>query len=224
MDQDTLTLLCTVATATPCPTPSASTAGSVGLDGGSVASLLLAPAIIAAVISGLVTFLGLWPASKLRRREAAEASQVAFNDRALNEFYAPIRELLSEVRILRDEIKTRVNKTGDPGWHTLDHVEDIRKDPVALALFEAIVKVNTRIKEILDTKSGLALDEVSKSGRWRVHHSLLEHTLKTPGYEAGTTLSYFPTEFEDQINAGFTKAVAEREAHRESASKKKGWW
>lgn len=141
------------------------------------------------------------------------------NVRALDEFYSPIRELLNEARILRDHINLRVNKTEDADWHTLDHVAKIKADKVSWALFDAMVQVNERIKQILDEKSGLARGAITASGLWRVHQSLLARALANPKDVPSTELSYFPKEFETQINAKFEALSAELDAH--SATDKK---
>ncbi|MAB77749.1 hypothetical protein [Microbacterium sp. UBA3394] len=203
-------LLATAPTETP-PT--------VGLDGGAIAALIFGPAVVAAFVSGAVTLLAPYISRKLRRDEATEAAAREMNVRALNEFYSPIRELLNEVKVLRDEISRRVNKPKNPDWHTLDHVPEIKADKVSWALFDAMVQVNLRIKQILDEKSGLARGAVTASGLWRVHQSLLARALANPEDVPSTELSYFPTEFETQINAKFDALSAELDAH--SATDKK---
>ncbi|WP_313354537.1 hypothetical protein [Microbacterium sp.] len=93
-------------------------------------------------------------------------------------------------------------------WHILDNIKAIREDKALWSLFEAIVKANVSIKAVLDTKSGLALSQVTTSGRWRVHHTMLEGAFEQPGYVADARLSYFPSEFEEEIRAGRDKLVA----------------
>lgn len=193
----------------PEPTP------TVSLDGWAIAALFIGPAVVAAVISGAVTFLALYPASKLRREEAAEVAKRDLNTRALNEFYSPIRELLNEVEILRNEIHRRVNKANVTPWHTLDHIVEIKADKDAWVLYDAMVKVNERIKQLLDEKAGLARGAVTESGLWRVHQSLLARALANPNDVPATELNYFPADFETQINAQFDLLAAQIGAHSE---------
>ncbi|GAA3917785.1 hypothetical protein [Microbacterium invictum] len=199
--------------ATSAATPLAESSSTVGLDVGAIWALLLAPAVIAAVISGLITLLAPYISRKLRRDEATEAAARELNVRALNEFYSPIRELLNEVKVLRDEINRRVTVANELAWHTLDHVPEIKNDKVSWALFEAMVATNERIKQLLDEKSGLARGAVPASGRWRVHQSLLKGALANPEEVPRTDLSYFPTEFETQINKNFDVLAGQFGAH-----------
>ena len=197
------------------PTP------TVGLNGWSIAAIFIGPAVVAAVISGAVTFLTLYPASKFRREEAAEVAKRNLNDRALNEFYSPIRELLNEVKVLHAEITRRVNTKGDSGWHTLDHMGEIKANDDSWALFDTMVTTNDRIKQILDEKSGLARGAVTESAVWRVHQSLLSRALTNPDNVPTTKLSYFPKEFETQINAEFDELSAELDANASDKKSKK---
>ncbi|MFK0402738.1 hypothetical protein ACIQTT_10440 [Microbacterium sp. NPDC090225] len=191
------------ASPTPTPTPVDEVKLSVSLDAFTWLGLLVGPAVTAAII-GLVS---LWPASGLRRKETVAAAGREFQTRALNEFYSPICEMLDEVRILRDALKSRMN--GGEDWHLLDNVEDIRQNPGSWSLFDSIVKTNRRIRKILDEKSGLALDDVTESGRWRVHQTMLEGAFGDPEYVADAKLSYFPKEFEAQLRTGRQKLTAQ---------------
>lgn len=183
--------------------------------------LVIGPALTAAVFSGLVSLWTLWIARDHRREEAADAACLDLDERAMNEFYAPIRQLLQEVEYLRNEIRSRLNGEED-GWHILDHIDEVAADPVAWSMFEEIVGVNGRIKAILDEKSGLTGGAVSASGRWRVHHGLLARTLTDKSLAGETTLSYFPTEFEDQVEAAHDKLAEEIDTHRGKKPAKKG--
>lgn len=182
---------------------------------------MIGPALSAAVISGLVSVWTLWIARNHRREEAADAACLALDERAMNEFYAPIRQLLQEVEYLRNEIRTRLNGEEEE-WHILDHIYEVEADPVAWSMFEEIVGVNRRIKAILDEKSGLTGGAVSASGRWRVHHGLLARTLTDKSLAGETTLSYFPPEFEEQIEAAHDKLAVEIDTHRGKKPAKEG--
>jgi len=193
-------------TPTPSPTHAATPAPGLDLSFGTILTILVGPAVIAAVI----TLLAQWPASSLRRNEAATAAYRDLSTRALSEFYGPIRERLDEVKILQHEIRVILAAPEDPEWHSLDHINEIKRDKIAWALFGAIMTVNSSIKDILDEKSGLALGSVTESGRWRVHQALLQRSYENPRYAArGIKLSYFPKKFEEQISAGFVSIAAE---------------
>lgn len=185
--------------ASPTSTPADEVKLSVSLDAFTWLGLVVGPAVTAAAIG----FFGLWPASWLRKDETATVATRELQTRALNELYSPICAMLDEVRVLRDALKERMR--GGDEWHILDNIDAIRDNRVSWSLFGAIVKANTSIRGILDTKSGLALDDIITSGRWRVHHTMLEGAFTQPGYVADVQLSYFPREFEDEMRAGREK-------------------
>ena len=119
----------------------------------------------------------------------------------LNEFYAPLIVLLDQDR----EIHNRLSDEKPAQWHILDHLEDVRADPVDGALAQKIVEINSRIKDVLEAKAGLVLGEVPSSfATFLLHHQILSQALKgLPYTKEPEGAQYFPRQFESDVRIGY---------------------
>lgn len=157
---------------------------------------IVGPAVVAAlitvVIGGAITVL----ATRYKDRNSA---RLELRLKSLNEFYAPIRTLLGENKVLADALRAELGVTGDAKWHSLDHLDDIKSIPTALQIMREILKVNERIGKILEAKSGLDLAESVYASKWQVHRRMLARAFAEGAGDIKSELAYFPREFEDEI-------------------------
>lgn len=159
-------------------------------------AFLLGSGLASAVGAGIVTSVLQHRFSQTQKRDDARLELWL---RSLSEFYAPIRTLLGENRVLRDALRAEFDVPDGAEWHALDHLDEIKGSPSALKLVQEILKVNKRIGEILEAKSGLDLEDSKHAATWQVHRKMLARAFDEGAGDIKSELAYFPKEFEEEI-------------------------
>lgn len=159
-------------------------------------SLLVGPAVVAAIITviigGLITYL----ATKSKERSAA---LLDLRLKSLNEFYAPIKTLLAGNKVLSSALRAEFGKGDGESWHMLDHLSEIKENPAAHKIAAEVLEINKKIADILETKSGLDLGQAASAADWEVHRRLLARAFGGDDGAVRGKLTYFPTAFEVDI-------------------------
>lgn len=159
-------------------------------------TVLVGPAVVAAlvtvVIGGLITYL----ATKSKERSAA---LLDLRVKSLNEFYAPIKTLLAGNKVLSGALRAEFGIGAEESWHMLDHLDEIKANPVAKKIVAEVLEINNKIAEILETKSGLDLGPSASAADWEVHRRLLARAFGDDDGIVKGTLTYFPKDFEKDI-------------------------
>lgn len=186
--------------------PSSATGGSGASPGTSTdwVATLLGPAVVAALITVIVG--GLLQRYFTRQKDR-DAALLDLRLKSLNEFYAPIRTLLGQNKVLHDSLRAEFAVTGE--WHALDHLEEIKQNPSAKKLIEEVLLINKRIGEILEAKSGLDLGETEHASMWEVHRRMLAHAFADGAGDVKSELAYFPQAFEGEIVSMHKDLLAE---------------
>ncbi|MFV8266411.1 hypothetical protein ACNQR9_25680 [Mycolicibacterium peregrinum] len=155
------------------------------------------PAVIAALITVLLGSLIQYLFTMRKERTTALRD---LQVKALNEFYAPIKTLLDGNLVLRDALLAELGVPAGEEWHMLDHLDEIRGNPLAQEIVEEVLGINKKIGEIIETKSDLDLGQSLHKAQWEVHRRLLTRAFSgAPGQIKGK-LTYFPKGFEDDVN------------------------
>lgn len=164
-------------------------------------------ALAAAVLVAAVSIVSLFVTNTTTDRRDRRKARLDRSTRQLNDFYAPLVILLDQDGLLHE----RLSQAKDTNWHILDNVEDVLSHPVDGPLAQSIVAINERIRNIIETKSGLFGDDIPGSfAKFLSHHTMLEQALSGKPYvKELESARYFPREFESDIRAGYQRVLAQ---------------
>lgn len=164
-------------------------------------------ALTAAVLVAAVSIVSLLVTNTTTDRRDRRKARLDLSTRQLNDFYAPLVILLDQDGLLHE----RLSQGKGMNWHILDDVENVLSHPVDGPLAQSIVRINERIRNIIETKSGLICDDIPRSfAKFLSHHTMLEQALSGQPYVKELEAArYFPTQFESDVRAGYQRVVAQ---------------
>ncbi|MDA8310863.1 MAG: hypothetical protein M0Z46_09665 [Actinomycetota bacterium] len=162
-------------------------------------------ALAAAVLVAAVSIVSLAVTNTTTNRRDRREARLDLATRQLNDFYAPLVILLDQDGLVHE----RLSQGKGTNWHILDNVENVLAHPVDGPLARSIISINERIRDILETKSGLIGDRMPSSfARFLSHQTMLEQALSGKPYVKELEAArYFPKQFEDDIRAGYQRVL-----------------
>lgn len=168
---------------------------------------LVGPAVVAAVVAGLVSLIQIYVTGRRERRKQA----MEFRLLRVNEFFAPIVLLLTENLSLVKALRASMATDAQAKWHLLEHLAEVRGDPQLKGIADRIVQVNSSIKTILEQKSGYSLagDLPSSYSDFLAHADLLADAVQSGQLPKKVPAQYFPKSFETDIQKSYRDLVAQ---------------
>ncbi|MEX5271499.1 hypothetical protein [Kocuria sabuli] len=180
------------------PSPIATSALNATEAGGfDWSTLIIGPALTAALVAGLVSLIQIVVTGKREKNRQL----LEFRLRQINELYAPILFHLAETKSLATTLRESIAPPNTQ-WHLLDHLTEVHQNPQLLEIAKRIVLINCQIKDALVKNSGLSLEAELPAS----FHDFITHAnIVSRAVAEGTVLDnvrpkYFPQQFEIDIN------------------------
>lgn len=193
----------TLPSPSPAPSATSSTTAAAGSGGFDVGTLLLGPAVTAALVAGVFLVIQIFILGRRERNQKA----FEFRLRQANELYAPVLLLLAEDHALIGKLREAAAQPGID-WHLLDNLRRVRKDKHLMPVAERIVEVNLAIKDVLMKHAGLVLGDLPPSFRDFISHAdLVRDAVSTGTVPKNVGLRYFPKQFEKDVQAKYSDLV-----------------
>lgn len=168
--------------------------------------LLLGSGVASAIGAGIVTSV---LQHRFNRTQKRDDARLELRLRSLNEFYAPLKTLLDENKVLAQSLRAEFSVPDGTEWHALDNLDAIKASPSALKIAQEILAINGRIGAILETKSGLDLGELQYIPNWEVHRRLFAQAFEEGAGDIKRDLAFFPPKFEVEVNEIHRSLLAE---------------
>lgn len=169
----------------------------------SVWTVVVGPAVTAAIVAGLVSLIQVVVTGRRERNKQL----LEFRLRQINELYAPILFLLAQDLSINKKLKEATG--GDADWHLLDDLANVRSSAPLLRMAKNIVSTNSSIKEVLVKNAGLSL-KTSLPGSYHdfiTHADLVNDAVDTGAVPENVSLKYFPKHFEKDIEDEYAQVV-----------------
>ncbi|MGE3795533.1 MAG: hypothetical protein AB7I38_16630 [Dehalococcoidia bacterium] len=169
---------------------------------------------IAAATAILTTLLNVLVQSMAARRlQSAQQKELALARRTeqLNRLYGPLLLLLQQNRYLAE--KLRREKTSPESWHLLDHIEEVTRNPVDLALAQQIVDINARIEELIIENAGLVHGPRPHESfaQFLGHSRVLRISMQEGRRREGEAFESFPKTLDDDVESAYAELAAEND-------------
>ncbi|MFG3441136.1 hypothetical protein ACGF0J_28125 [Nonomuraea sp. NPDC047897] len=156
--------------------------------------------VLAAVISLITAVTVAYATYRLTGKKEERSVSKDLHLKRLNEFYAPIKLLLDQDKVLIEHLRE-----GKPeGWHLLDNVATVISDDTDNQIASQIIAINKKIALILEKSAGLSLRQIPQSySLFLGHYYMLERAFTGKPFARNNRFEYFPRQFEEDINSDY---------------------
>jgi hypothetical protein len=179
---------------------------------GSAAQATLLGAMIAggtALVAAVLTVLIQRHALKRGERFALRQQEMQRTERQIDELYGPLILLRRQSNYLWSKLR---EGKADADWRLLNHIEEVKADPIEYAIAQELVRLNDLSQELMLKHPALIYrHELPESfHRFLAHVGVVKVALEMGRVPGNGQFIYYPPEFDRDLEAAYSALVALR--------------